>query len=58
MTTQKYRNVANPEMAAAMRELRRSSAASPHTDKHVQRRKGHLARGGRSGARQDLKKEY
>lgn len=33
----KYRNNANPEMAQAMRELRRSSAASPHKDSRTKR---------------------
>lgn len=28
---------ANPEMAAAMRDLRRSSAASPHKDRRTRR---------------------
>jgi len=51
---------ANPAYAAAMRELRRSSAASRHTDRHAERKKGHDARGGRAGARTNLKhlKEY
>jgi len=31
--TPKYRAVANPEMAAAMRGLRRSSAAQPHDNR-------------------------
>lgn len=53
-----YPKVANPDLAQAMHQIRSSSAASPHTDRHAQRRKGHQARGGRSGAKQNLKKEY
>ena len=33
MTRKTSNTVANPELAAAMRELRRSSAASPHVMK-------------------------
>lgn len=47
---------ANPEYIAAMRQLRRSSAAGTHTDKHAERRKGHNARGGRAGARAQWRK--
>lgn len=32
-----HRNIANPQMAAAMRELRSSSAASPHADRRTRR---------------------
>lgn len=42
--------VANPEYAAAMRELRRSNAAVRHADRHAAARKG-LGKGGRAGAR-------
>lgn len=33
MSKKKHTPVANPALAAAMRDLRRSSAASPHTPK-------------------------
>lgn len=32
-----HRNIANPQMAAAMRGLRASSAASPHQDRRTRR---------------------
>lgn len=48
--------IANPQLARAMAELRRSSAAQPHLDRHTQRRKGHHARGGRAGAKAWLRK--
>lgn len=46
----KYRNAANPELAAAMRELRRSNAATRHKDRHALAKKG-VTKGGRSGWR-------
>lgn len=51
-----YQPTANPGYIQAMRELRRSSAASRHTDRHAQARKGHAARGGRGGAKQQLRR--
>lgn len=45
----------NPDYARAVHELRRSSAASRHTDRHAEQKKGHHARGGRAGAKQDLR---
>lgn len=56
-TTPTHLKVANPQLAAAMRELRRSSAASRHTDRHAQARKGHNVRGGRGGVKANLRKE-
>lgn len=50
MATTKYRNAANPELAAAMRELRRSNAAAPHEDRHALAKKG-VTKGGRGGWR-------
>lgn len=37
-TASKFRPTANPEMAAAMRELRRSSAASSHDNRPKRQR--------------------
>ena len=51
-----YQPTANSAYIKAMRELRRSSAASRHTDQHAQARKGHAARGGRGGAKQQLRR--
>lgn len=42
--------VGNREYAIAMVELRRSSAASRHKDRHAEARKGY-GKGGRSGAK-------
>lgn len=33
----RYRNTANPELAAAMRDLGRSSATQPHQDRRTRR---------------------
>lgn len=57
MSSSTYPKVANPQLAAAMRELRRSSAASRHTDRHAQAKKGHNARGGRAGVKNAIIKE-
>jgi len=46
----KHRNIANPAMAQAMRELRRSSAASPHADRRERK-----ARTRAASLRRDLK---
>jgi len=47
---------ANPAYIQAMRELRRSSAAQRHTDRHAEARKGH-GKGGRAGAKAALRRE-
>lgn len=41
---EKYRGTENPEMAKAMRDLRRSSAASPHDSRPKRERSRHAAR--------------
>lgn len=46
---------ANPELAAAMREIRRSSAASPHRDRHAAARAGNNTRGKRAGLTASLR---
>lgn len=45
----------NPQLAADMAAIYRSSRATPHTDRRAEARKGHAARGGRAGSKAALR---
>lgn len=45
----------NPDYVRTMQELRRSPAAQRHTNRQKQAKKGAGARGGRAGAKAQLK---
>jgi len=42
--SEKYRATANPEMASAMREIRRSNAAGTHDNRPARQRSRHAAK--------------